>query len=153
MKQINIEVPKGYEIDEENSSFSCIKFKEKQVSCWEDLGGVTGYVVSTHSEIDSCTGGGLYTISANRNVFSSEEQAKASIALAQLSQLVAYTNKGWVPDWGDSTYKHLIYINANIPETSMTMETKRFLAFADAHVRDSFLKNHLTLIEQAKPLL
>ena len=38
MKELKIEVPKGYEIDKENSTFECIKFKEKEanIKTWSD---------------------------------------------------------------------------------------------------------------------
>ena len=36
-KELKIQVPNGYEIDEENSTFGCIKFKEKkEIRTWED---------------------------------------------------------------------------------------------------------------------
>ena len=31
MKELKVEIPKGYEIDKENSTFECIKFKPKDV--------------------------------------------------------------------------------------------------------------------------
>ena len=37
MKELKIEVPKGYEIDKENSTFECIKFKPKGIKTWNDL--------------------------------------------------------------------------------------------------------------------
>ena len=38
IKELKIEVPQGYEIDKENSSFECIKFKKKEkgIKTWED---------------------------------------------------------------------------------------------------------------------
>ena len=30
IKELKIQVPEGYEIDKENSTFECIKFKQKQ---------------------------------------------------------------------------------------------------------------------------
>lgn len=32
-KEIKITVPDGYEIDKENSTFECIKFKKKGMTC------------------------------------------------------------------------------------------------------------------------
>jgi hypothetical protein len=45
-EQINITIPEGYEIDEKNSTFYCIKFKPKPKPCpiietWNDLIGTT----------------------------------------------------------------------------------------------------------------
>ena len=36
MKQIKIDIPEGYEIDKENSTFECIKFKPKPQVYWSD---------------------------------------------------------------------------------------------------------------------
>ena len=36
MKQIKINIPEGYEIDQENSTFECIKFKPKPQVYWSD---------------------------------------------------------------------------------------------------------------------
>lgn len=36
MKQIKIDIPDGYEIDKENSTFECIKFKPKPQVYWSD---------------------------------------------------------------------------------------------------------------------
>ena len=38
MKELKIEVPQGYVIDEENSTFECIKFKEEEanIKTWSD---------------------------------------------------------------------------------------------------------------------
>ena len=36
MKQIKIDVPEGYEIDKENSTFECIRFKPKQQVYWSE---------------------------------------------------------------------------------------------------------------------
>lgn len=36
MKQIKIDIPAGYEIDEKNSTFECIKFKPKPQVYWSD---------------------------------------------------------------------------------------------------------------------
>ena len=46
MKEINITVPEGYEIDKENSTFECIKFKKRiQVNTWTDLPKVPGVYI------------------------------------------------------------------------------------------------------------
>lgn len=36
MKQIKINIPEGYEIDKENSTFECIRFKPKPQVYWSD---------------------------------------------------------------------------------------------------------------------
>lgn len=36
LKQIKIDIPEGYEIDEANSIFECIRFKPKPQVYWSD---------------------------------------------------------------------------------------------------------------------
>ena len=51
-KEVKIEIPNGYEIDEENSTFECIKFKKKQeIKTWRDLTSVRGYDIVTGKQI------------------------------------------------------------------------------------------------------
>lgn len=89
MKELKIEIPEGYEIDKENSSFEKIVFKKKaEVNCWEDLKGVTGMYVSDNSFITFAKGGLAQPY--NKNVFLNEKYAKSSLALAQISQLLPY---------------------------------------------------------------
>lgn len=154
MKTLKIEIPNGFEIDKENSTFEQIVFKEieKQVpKTWEELKTITGFYIDEDSEIFKINS--VLTRVHQKNVFATEEQAKASIALAQLSQLRDFYRNGWVPNWEDSNKKYCIeffgsgirkdnYINASI-----------FLSFQDAETRDLFLENFKELIEQAKPLM
>lgn len=89
MKEVKIEIPEGYEIDKENSSFEKIVFKKKhEVNCWEDLKGVTGMYVSDNSFISFAKGGLAQRY--NKNVFLNEKYAKSALALAQISQLLPY---------------------------------------------------------------
>lgn len=89
MKEVKIEIPEGYEIDKENSSFEKIVFKKKaEINCWEDLKGITGMYVSDNSFINFAKGGLAQPY--NKNVFLNEKYAKSSLALAQISQLLPY---------------------------------------------------------------
>lgn len=38
-KEVKINIPEGYEIDKDNSTFECIKFKKKDegINTWKDL--------------------------------------------------------------------------------------------------------------------
>lgn len=153
MKQIKIEVPKGHEIDLEKSNLKegIVKFKVKLPKSWEELKKVVGYYVD-----DSCN---IHDYNhtpqkSNRNTFVTEEQAKASIALAQLSQLREVYRQGWEPDWTDSNQKKycLVIINNKIVKITNYVYNS-FLSFQSFQIRDLFLKNFRDLIEQAKPLM
>lgn len=93
--QIEIDIPEGYEIDKENSTFSCIIFKPKvrKVKVWDDLLGtkVKGAFVSNTSGLVSRNIYGDNKFSQiDRNVFIDKAHAQSSIAAAQISQLLPY---------------------------------------------------------------
>ena len=91
MKELRVEVPEGYEIDKENSTFECIKFKPKGTKTIEDLyksaKTFDGYwVCGGEVEFDyNC----IYS-KTNKNVFLTEKEAKSSLAMSQISQLMPY---------------------------------------------------------------
>jgi hypothetical protein len=154
MKEFKIEIPNGFEIDKENSTFEQIVFKEiKQLpKTWEELEIIEGYFVQGRDS--ECCHVEKHAISENKNIFATEEQAKASIALAQLSQLREVYRNGWVPDWkDDDKYKYCIEFYTNKIYTDKYTNTSQFLSFQDEETRDLFLENFKDLIEQAKTLM
>lgn len=117
---------------------------------WEELGEIDGYFVDNHSSVRSDGGLSNYR---NRNFFATKEQAEASVALAQLSQLMAVYNNGWVADWTDIKYKYNIYYTRNELYVSYSSSVKRFLHFKNYKTAELFLENFSSLIQTAKPLL
>lgn len=101
-KEIKITVPEGYEIDEENSTFECIKFKKKQLTynnivrelfkknCFFiNYGGTVGYLNDigvAQSHPNNCT---------------SKRQAEKLLAINKLMNVAKYLNDGWRPNWND----------------------------------------------------
>jgi hypothetical protein len=154
-KELKIQVPEGYEIDRENSTFENIVFKkvEKELpKSWEDLMTVKGYCVSTFSKIEDCSEE-CYTYKENKNIFPTKEEAEACLALAQLCQLRDRYNDGWKPDWDDGGEKHCVYFHDNEINSAYTYSSHRVLTFKTQELRDKFLENFKDLIETAKPLL
>lgn len=154
MKTFKIEIPNGFEIDKDNSTFENIVFKEIKKELpkkWEDLEEIKGCYVSRESRIFDIKDN---AVSVSKNTFTTKEQAEASIALAQLSQLREVYRNGWVPDW-ESFYqdKYIIDFMANEINKSCYNSAETFLSFQDAKTRDLFLENFRDLIEQAKPLM
>jgi len=142
VNELNIKVPKGYIVDEENSSFTCIKFKKeekKQVTCWEELKTINGYF------IDKGT--------TTKRLFATKEQAETCIALAMLSQLMKDVNGDWIPDWTEEVKKFVIQFDKDNILKNWYYTFSYFLAFPTAEIRDRFLENHKELIIKAKPLL
>jgi hypothetical protein len=79
--------------------------------------------------------------------YATKEQAQASIALAQLSQLREVYRDGWKPDWGDENQaKFVIDFYDNKIAISLYIDTSVFLSFQSAEVRDEFLNNFRDLI-------
>jgi hypothetical protein len=119
---------------------------------WEELEEISGYWVNANKSIE--LKGGVVE-SMNKNTFATREQAEASIALAQLSQLMKVYNDGWVADYekGNSQDKYIIDFCQGIIRTEYFRNQQRFLSFKDAETRDLFLKNFSDLILTAKPLL
>lgn len=87
-KEIKIKVPKGYEIDKENSTFERIVLKPKQVNTWTDIADISGVYIHDGSELVKIDK--LATKESNTNVFLNEKYAKSALALAQISQLLPY---------------------------------------------------------------
>jgi hypothetical protein len=153
MKTLKIEIPQGYEIDKEKSTFENIVFKEAKKELpksWEELDIVKGYNTTTYGDINSTTININYNI---KNIFATKEQAEASIAMAQLSQLIKVYNDGWVPDWNDDEFKYCIYFIGNNIGKENLRNSRTFLSFKDEEIRNLFLENFKELIEQAKPLI
>jgi hypothetical protein len=155
MKHLKISIPDGYEIDKAQSTFENIVFKPTVVALpktWKELNKIDGYFVhSGSSDVVSTTFSS--TGPCNKNVFATKEQAEASIALAQLSQLMQVYNNGWVSDWTDSAWKYVIYIVNNDININYFANNSHFLAFKTKELRDEFLENFEDLIIIAKPLL
>jgi hypothetical protein len=125
--------------------------KKELPKTWEVLKKIDGFFIDNGSNISS-----LVDCSAcddNKNLFATKEQAEASLALAQLSQLREVYRNGWVPDWKDNKRKYCIYFESNLINTTYFVAINHFLSFQDEETRDLFLENFRDLIEKAKPLI
>lgn len=141
-KEVKITIPEGYEIDKENSTFECIKFRKKvndEINTWKDIKGVKGYYIDFGSSIAKIESNMVED--SNKNIFISEKYAKAALALAQISQLMPYyggeiTNEEWKNDnWKfgiDVSVRGLIY-------SSQVTHNKQIVVFHTATQRDKFL--------------
>jgi hypothetical protein len=155
MKTLNIEIPKGYEIDRENSTFEKIVFKEikKELpKSWYELNCLDGCYVGRDCDLVKVTDAVIEF--DNRNVFKTGEQAEASIALAQLSQLREVYRQGWEPDWNHPTEKkHGIFFGEGEPAITAFFNTNCFLSFQTEKIATQFLENFRDLIMKARPLM
>lgn len=154
-QELKIEVPAGYEIDRENSTFENIVFKKigKELpKSWKDLPFVEGWFVNGKCEIIET--GKLITQEYNKNTFPTKEEAEACLALAQLCQLRDIYNEGWKPNWEDyNETKYCIEFCQGRIETIDRVNCHKVLTFKTEELRDGFLENFRGLIKIAKPLL
>ena len=151
-KEIKIQVPEGYEIDKEKSTFEKIVFKKKEtiVNCWEDIKWINGIYINPYSEFDGCVDGSNHP--RNSNVFRNEKYAVSALALAQISQLLPYydSNVNW-SNW--YTYKYCILRERNkiVIQTGQYIytplafntkeEAERFLKYNEQLVKDYYMTN------------
>ena len=155
MKHLKISIPDGYEIDEALSTFENIVFKPTVAALpktWKELNKIDGYFVHSGTAAIVVTGK-IDVTTSNRNIFATKEQAEASTALAQLSQLMQVYNNGWVPDWKDGNYKYIIELSKDEPRIVHNCTLSAFLAFKNIELAKLFLENFKDLIIIAKPLL
>ncbi len=151
--EITIQIPEGMVIDEENSTFSKIKFKPKEKQypkIYEDLSKISGYYIKdngtiAHSHKDTKKG---------LNLFNNFGQATAALALAQLTQLLKAYNGDWDPDYENNERNFIIDIDGekNFYITSYT-NNPYLLTFKTEEVANLFLKNFEDLIKEASILL
>ena len=88
--QLTIDIPKGMEIDTENSDFTkgIIKFKSECIT-YNDI-------------VNSFAGINTYVYSWNINKLE---------AIAQLMNIAKYYNKDWQPNWNEGELKYFIVLN------------------------------------------
>ncbi len=157
-KKLKINIPKGYEIDREKSTFEEIVFKKvedplaKLSKTWEEYCKQTednvSYFCNIHdSIIKSCFEGYYYE-------FSTEERVKQYVALGRLIQLRDY----WVGDWKNDSnnFVNVIY-NLNGEIKNMGLSHKQSLnfplTFPTREMAQKFIECFKDLIKEAHPLI
>lgn len=102
-----IDIPEGYEIDKENSTSECIKFKRKELT-YDDIAKEL-FAYKDCFFID--TSGKIHYISnlevgyAQSNNCISKKQAEKLLAINKLMNVAKYLNNGWKPDWNNANEK------------------------------------------------
>ena len=153
-KSFKVEIPEGYEIDKENSTFECIKFKKSKSEypkSWEEAfigNNVYGYWVGSTGEIRVANRPALR---GDKNTFKYEEQAESALAYAQLTQLMALPcfNGDWKPDWTSSNNKKKYGISFynNKYDIDSTYTLHYFLVFQSEEKAKIFLELYKDLID------
>ena len=100
-EEIRITVPEGYEIDKENSTFECIKFKKKKGLTYLNVhkalfGDGNYYYISTGGNI---VRGENSSVGEFSHLAKHSNQLERILAINKLMNVAEYLNKGWKPDW------------------------------------------------------
>ena len=146
-KEIKIQIPEGYEIDKEKSTFEKIVFKKKTtINSWEDLKEIKGVFITKCSSITKYNG---INDDNNKNVFLNEKYAKSALALAQISQLLPYYDAK--VNWDSFVTKYCIVrvpkgITINVLQSTYSIlafntkeEAERFIKYNEQLVKDYFM--------------
>lgn len=121
-KEIKITIPEGYEIDKENSTFECIKFKKKTLSLVEIL--------------KECKG----DINVQFNKISPEMSDKLE-SFFKLCAVADYLNDGWKPDWNnEDQLKYVIKFTNNRPIIGTTRTYVYPVVFKSKEVAEQALE-------------
>ena len=142
--ELKIQVPAGYEIDKENSTFECIKLKKKlkknkEVNIWRDIKCINGVYIDINSELEPVEEI-LSGEDGDENIFLTEKYAKAALALAQISQLMPYyggqiTNE----EWKNCEGKYIVTVYGDEIDLCSSVHTRHLVAFHTAEQRERFL--------------
>ena len=153
MKDLKIEIPSGYVIDEENSNLlqGVIKFKKIEIKTFNDLikskQKVNGCWIDENSDIRN---GIFYKMSeSDKNAFIDKKHAKSALAMAQISQLMPYYG-GAITDeeWSDINLdKHILRRISNRVEAVTMTATFSLLAFHTEWQRDAFYNINNRLVK------
>lgn len=123
-RELKIEIPEGYEIDKENSTFECIKFKRKELT-YDDIAKELFihkdcFFIDTFGEVHYIAN--LEVGYTQSNNCTSEKQAEKLLAINKLMNVAKYLNDGWKPDWSNNDEKkYYITIDNNFSSNSKIM--------------------------------
>lgn len=151
-KEIKINVPEGYVIDEENSTFTHIKFKKKETR-FGDYDGtyeLSGFYVDTCSNIKTLVS---HNDSVDKNIFHCRGAAVSALAFAQLTQIREheYNRYGIKPSYADRDIYAIFYATDNellvFERCSACSRLETYLAFDTREHAELFLRENKQLIK------
>jgi hypothetical protein len=157
-KELKIEVPEGYEVDKEKSTFEKIVFKKIKVElpktwdefCEQNPIENSEFFIDTLSCIRSTSSSYHFR---QKFFLSTKEDAKAHLALIQLHRLRDIYRQGWKPNWNDKNDKYCINYAGGIIRIYPLWYSQCFLAFQSKEIAEQFVENFKDLIEKAKELI
>lgn len=149
---IKIDIPEGYEICVEESTFENVVLKKKEEDKRKKLGKISGYYISVTSDIVKVSNLEQASLT-NRNFFPTKELAQASLSISELLQYYYKEHKDFNPDFTDKIEKYIICVIKNIVSIQQTESKNATFVFPDYKTAYNFYNIHKELFELAKPLL
>lgn len=158
IKKLKINIPEGYEVDKEKSTFEEIVFKKinplfELPKTWEEY---CKYTRSYTSYYGDPTGDNPHetTFSEYYNEFSTKERVKQYVALGRLLQLRDY----WVGDWKRNSNSFASIYTIYNDEVRNTVVVKTYgsnhpLTFPTKEMAEKFKECFGDLIKKAYPLV
>lgn len=128
--EIRIAIPKGMQIDKENSTFECIKFKKKELT-YEDITKELFFHKESYSMDNIDIYGYSDTINYQEKVMAkSYRQLEKLLAINKLMNVAKYLNGDWNPDWKDHQNKyHIAIVLDQIDISSVTALNSEIVYF------------------------
>lgn len=155
IKELKISIPEGYEIDKENSTFECIKFKPvvKEIKTYDDL--IAGnYKIEKGFILDNLSNISPFNDiiphrAANRRICLTEKEAKKQRAIGIISQLMPYYGGAVTDeDWKNPLVKKYVIFRIKDSICSGSESTwHKYLAFYTDIQRDMFLRENKQIIK------
>lgn len=155
---MKINIPEGYEVDKEKSTFEEIVFKKvnplsKLPKTWKEYcncvkGELSHYWNDFHDLcfLKTSSFSGVY------NEFSTEERVKQYVALGKLIQLRDYWTNNWKSD-GSSFIVYTERLQPQLIQVGMVRGTNYPLAFPTEQMAEKFKECFNDLLIEASPLL
>ena len=146
-KELKIEIPQGYEIDRQKSTFEKIVFKKipENPKTWEEYCKLTKGSYSNYASTTNIVNKDRYT--GTYNEFTTKERAEQFIALGKLLQLRDY----WVGNWKrNSDNIYIIFKNVIM---AVVHNNDFPLSFPTREMAERFKECFKDLIKEAYPLV
>jgi len=150
MKELKIEVPQGFEIDKEKSTFEKIVFKEvnKLPLSVDEIPNRRFYLDGVGHILEKV----MVSNYRDKNNLSTKKRAEAFLALMQLVELRDAWNGGCKVDWNDDNYSYNIEVDEDITVYQYS-NGGRVLNFKSRKLAEKFRDQFKDLILTAKELL
>ena len=163
-KELKIQIPDGYEIDKEKSTFEKIVFKKKEVNKprnWEEYcrlqknSSAVGYFINSYCDVSEKEWATFYEATNEwRYIIPSKELAEAFIAMMQLMSLRQAWIGDWKPDWSCGYSSNYCVVGAGDRFDVCILGKCRYaLSFPTEEMAIDFINCFKDLLEIAKPLI